>query len=195
MIARYSLISLVCHGLLGGVLLLKFVPSPQKSLATEINVVESQSSVAAKAMERQVQVTKHTQALKVQIGSSAATRTVIESPTQNYPETAEVGEINATTPGKLSQYYMEIRSKVANQQVYPRIARMQGLSGRVLVIFELAKNGNIVEAKVQSSSGYEILDRSAVEAVKSAQPFPVFPEFFNRESVRVEIPLVYDLRI
>ena len=194
MIARYSLISLICHGAVGAMLLFNFAPSPQKSSATEINVVENQNPVVTKPAEKKIQVPKQTSSSKVETSSSASISTASEPPTRNNSET-EVGEMNASTPGKLSQYYMEIRSKVAKQQVYPRIARMQGLSGRVLVTFVLSKNGNIFEAKVQSSSGHEILDRSAVEAVKSAQPFPVFPEFFNRDSVRVEIPLVYNLQV
>lgn len=175
-------------------LLFNLAPSPQKSSATDINVVENQISSSAKPVEKKVQVPKKTSSPKAETSTPAAISTASEPPTQNSSET-EVGEMNASTPGKLSQYYMEIRSKVAKQQVYPRIARMQGLSGRVLVTFVLSKNGNIFEAKVQSSSGHDILDRSAVEAVKSAQPFPVFPEFFNRDFVRVEIPLVYNLQV
>jgi len=91
-------------------------------------------------------------------------------------------------------YYDQIRKKVANHQSYPRVARLQGLQGKVLVSFLLSKEGLIIESKVETSSGYEILDRAALEAVRSAQPYPPFPASFPPQPLCVEISLVYDLK-
>lgn len=91
-------------------------------------------------------------------------------------------------------YYDQIRKKVAHHQSYPRVARMQGLQGKVLVSFLLSKEGLIIESKVETSSGYEILDRAALEAVRSAQPYPPFPASFPPQPLCVEISLVYDLK-
>ncbi|MFM6928927.1 MAG: energy transducer TonB [Bdellovibrio sp.] len=198
MIARYSFISLVCHGAVGAAMLFTLAPSPLKNSATEVSVIERSAPTAPTAVQAVERKSRNTSIVTIPTKTnevSAVTESKVSEAASSGNSDSEVGEMNGATSGKLSQYYLEIRSKVAQQQVYPRIARMQGLSGRVLVAFVLSKNGNIAEAKVQSSSGHEILDRSAVEAVKSAQPFPVFPEFFNRDSVRVEIPLVYNLRI
>lgn len=99
----------------------------------------------------------------------------------------------ATSVSLHQAYYEEIRKKVSSRKAYPRIARMQGLQGRVLVAFLLSKEGHIIESKVESSSGHDILDRSALEAVQMAQPFPAFPESFRSKTVRMEITLVYSL--
>ncbi|MEE9913580.1 MAG: energy transducer TonB [Deltaproteobacteria bacterium] len=49
---------------------------------------------------------------------------------------------------------------------YPELARQQGYEGVVLVAAEILADGRVGKAVVSKSSGYAILDRSAVNAVK-----------------------------
>lgn len=49
---------------------------------------------------------------------------------------------------------------------YPELARQQGYEGVVLVAAEILANGRVGAARVSKSSGYAILDQSAVQAVK-----------------------------
>jgi periplasmic protein TonB len=69
--------------------------------------------------------------------------------------------------------------------VYPEIARMRGYEGIVLVAAEILPDGSVGNMKIRKSSGYAILDQSAVEAVKpwkfepakkSGKPFAVWVE-------------------
>jgi periplasmic protein TonB len=50
--------------------------------------------------------------------------------------------------------------------VYPEVARVRGYEGIVLVSAEILPNGRVGNAKIRKSSGYAILDQSAIEAVK-----------------------------
>jgi protein TonB len=50
--------------------------------------------------------------------------------------------------------------------VYPEIARIRGYEGIVLVAAEILPDGRVGNMKIRKSSGYAILDQSAVEAVK-----------------------------
>jgi protein TonB len=50
---------------------------------------------------------------------------------------------------------------------YPEIARQQGYEGVVLVGAEILTNGRVGEAVIRKSSGYAVLDQSAIEAVKT----------------------------
>ena len=50
--------------------------------------------------------------------------------------------------------------------VYPEIARNRGYEGVVLVAMEILPDGRVGNIKIKKSSGYAILDRSALEAVK-----------------------------
>jgi len=50
---------------------------------------------------------------------------------------------------------------------YPEIARQQGYEGVVLVGAEILVNGRVGEAVIRKSSGYAVLDQSAINAVKT----------------------------
>ncbi|MCX5849752.1 MAG: energy transducer TonB [Deltaproteobacteria bacterium] len=67
--------------------------------------------------------------------------------------------------------------------VYPEIARVRGYEGIVLVSAEVLPDGRVGNMKIRKSSGYAILDQSAIEAVKpwkfepakkSGSPFTVW---------------------
>lgn len=69
--------------------------------------------------------------------------------------------------------------------VYPEIARIRGYEGVVLVIAEILPDGRVGITKIRRSSGYAILDRSAIDAVKpwkfepakkSGRPFTIWVE-------------------
>jgi TonB family protein len=77
--------------------------------------------------------------------------------------------------------------------VYPEIARARGYEGIVLVSAEILHTGRVEQAKIRKSSGYSILDQSALNAVKtwrfepakkSGRPFTMW----------VEVPIKFVLK-
>jgi len=50
---------------------------------------------------------------------------------------------------------------------YPWIARLRGYEGIVLVSTEVSADGSVGSVRVKKSSGYAVLDRSALDAVKT----------------------------
>jgi protein TonB len=50
-----------------------------------------------------------------------------------------------------------------------------GWEGRVVVAFVILPDGRVRDIRVVRGSGHALLDRSAVEAVRSASPFPPPP--------------------
>ena len=69
--------------------------------------------------------------------------------------------------------------------VYPEIARVRGYEGVVLVTAEILPNGRVGNMKIRKSSGYAVLDQSALEGVKpwkfepakkSGKPFTIWVE-------------------
>jgi len=65
-----------------------------------------------------------------------------------------------------------VRERLERFKYYPASARRRGIAGDVEVGFRLRSDGSAEEVLVLASSGYDILDRAALETVSRAQPFP-----------------------
>lgn len=76
--------------------------------------------------------------------------------------------------------------------VYPEIARVRGYEGVVLVSAEILPNGRVGEVKIRKSSGYAILDRSAIQAVKPWK-FEPAKKSGNPFTAWVELPIKFIL--
>jgi protein TonB len=81
-------------------------------------------------------------------------------------------------------YYLRlIQSKIGERWSPPRAAAAGG--ERVVVLFEIQRDGQVREPTVERSSGNSIYDQSAVRAVLEASPFPPLPPEFKASSLRV----------
>lgn len=90
--------------------------------------------------------------------------------------------------GYVKVNFTHIRDIIQKNIAYPHIARKRGLEGKVVVSFIVCADGEAQDITITESSGFEILDRSAVEAVRKASPFPKPPV-----KAALIIPVVYKL--
>ncbi len=91
--------------------------------------------------------------------------------TENVPVVPKETSVAAETR-YLQENFTGIRHKVSNNLRYPAMARRQGWQGQVQVRFSILLSGDVEDLRVLSSSGYSLLDRQALQAVKLAAPFP-----------------------
>jgi protein TonB len=70
--------------------------------------------------------------------------------------------------------------------VYPEAARRGKKQGTVELRFRLAADGTVETVEVVRSSGDDLLDDSAVRAVRRAAPYPVVAGW-------IRVPLAYRL--
>jgi len=77
--------------------------------------------------------------------------------------------------------------------VYPEIARVRGYEGIVLVSAEILTTGRVENAKIRKSSGYSILDQSALNAVK-AWRFEPAKKSGRPFTMWVEVPIKFVLK-
>ncbi len=75
---------------------------------------------------------------------------------------------------------------------YPDAARRRGESGTVGVSFAVARNGQVGDVTVTSSSGSSILD-DAVLATLNGRQVPPFPSDMPQPQVRIAVRVVYSL--
>ena len=76
--------------------------------------------------------------------------------------------------------------------VYPIIARVRGYEGVVLISAEVLADGRVGHVKVKRSSGYSILDQSALNAVRKWM-FEPAKKMNTPLSMYVDIPLRFSL--
>ena len=77
--------------------------------------------------------------------------------------------------------------------VYPRIARRRNYQGTVLLDVRVTAGGRAAEVKVAHSSGYGVLDRSAVAAVRD---WRFEPARRGSQAIEtwVEVPVKFELK-
>jgi len=76
--------------------------------------------------------------------------------------------------------------------VYPRIARIRGYEGLVLLEVDVSADGSCTGVEVIESSGHEVLDQAAVDAV---QKWKFRPALANGATVsgRARVPIRFKL--
>lgn len=81
------------------------------------------------------------------------------------------GEGGGSGQGVTGPLLDAIREQIGRAVLYPASARRSRLQGRVLVRFTIGSDGTVKDVCVVASSGYDVLDRSAVSAILAAAPF------------------------
>jgi protein TonB len=89
-----------------------------------------------------------------------------------------------------SSYEATLRAHLSNFFFYPDAARSAGLHGTVQVRLNLSRDGRVLGAWVQQSSGETVLDAAALEVIRRAQPLPAIPRDLP-DSLDVYLPLEY----
>lgn len=85
-----------------------------------------------------------------------------------------------------------LSAAVAKQKRYPRLAQQRGWQGEVMLHVVVDASGRLLDVSVERSSGFEALDREALEMVRRAAPFP-FANGMKKEDVSMPLPVVFRL--
>ena len=89
-------------------------------------------------------------------------------------------------------YFDKVRKKIVEHMWYPDEAVWRKEKGNVKVRFSLDTQGVLQSSKIINSSGSDILDKAALSAVVSAQPYPRIPLSLKKENIEFSISLYYD---
>ena len=98
-----------------------------------------------------------------------------------------------TPDPKYQDYFKILRERIQSKWTYPREAGDRGIGGALLIEFHIAKDGRLSYLEVRRSSGVEILDEYAVNAVKLAQPFPPVPDNLAKQVLAINGNFVYHI--
>ncbi len=98
-----------------------------------------------------------------------------------------------TPDPKYQDYFKILRERIQSKWTYPREAGDRGIGGALLIEFHIAKDGRLAYLEVRRSSGVEILDEYAVNAIKLAQPFPPVPDNLAKQVLAINGNFVYQI--
>lgn len=162
-------------------------PQPKVTKATQPKKVSkptTQKQIKQENIPQKAQATQTTQEIqKQEITQSKDTQKPQESETST--ESQESIELIASVQGEHFELYERVHSALLKNVFYPKRARYKRLSGIVILEFVLEKNGEISQERVIQSSGYALLDESALKALSNTQ-FPTTPKRY-----RFRVPLRY----
>ena len=83
--------------------------------------------------------------------------------------------------------------EISKHKQYPRIAQMRGWQGEAKVDLQIDASGNVLTSKIHDSSGYEVLDKQALEMVTKSAPFPVPPDALRGRVFNILVPVTFHL--
>lgn len=100
--------------------------------------------------------------------------------------------LNTPDP-RYAEYLAEIKRRIEAHWVYPQEAALKRQSGQGLVGFVLRKNGSVREVDIVRSSGFDILDRYLINAIRFASPMPPIPDRIGHETLPLVFTFTYTL--
>lgn len=114
----------------------------------------------------------------------------------DFGTTADLGLSTAgfgETKQSFSEFLRKVRDRIREEQRLPPNVRSLDDGSTTTIRFTLLRDGTIRSPKVSNSSGSRVLDNAALAAVQNAEPYPPFPDGQAGNSIRLELPVVFEL--
>lgn len=126
-------------------------------------------------------------------GPETSSTATTGSASGSFPDATGTG-ITAVGSGDpvLAGYYSRLVAAINERWVRPVLLDDARITYSAVVAFDIARNGAVINLRVQSPSGLEVLDRSALRAVLDASPLPPPPVGWRGASVPVSIRFTLD---
>ena len=86
-----------------------------------------------------------------------------------------------------------LQNKLASRFEYPWLARKRGWQGQVTLSLQVDSNGSLSNWQVSNTSGYRVLDRSALKAAKAIRYLPEAEDLLDGQQLNLFIPVHYQL--
>src|SRR5712671_3065521 len=91
-----------------------------------------------------------------------------------------------------NDYLSRVARQIAQYRIYPASASNNNQGGRVVMRVTVARNGQVLDVKVGTSSGWPAIDAAELETVRKAAPFPPLPSEMPGDPVVLVLPVTYN---
>ena len=96
------------------------------------------------------------------------------------PDSAQT-QSRVSVQEEFGDYMISVREQISKNWIPPEVTE----EGHATVIFKLDKDGNVLYAYINESSGDKFYDASALNSVQKAAPYQRFPENSTREDITI----------
>lgn len=110
--------------------------------------------------------------LLVIISCAIALSAIAQEPYYNRP---------AAVQQEFSSYMENVQTSLQKNWIPPDFLE----TGHVRVLFRINSDGKVLSSRIVETSGNEVYDESALDAIKKSAPFDKFPETTYRESITI----------
>ncbi|MCM2282627.1 MAG: TonB family protein [Bdellovibrionaceae bacterium] len=93
-----------------------------------------------------------------------------------------------------ARYFSSILARLHRLKSYPSEARRRRKQGTVEVVFELLKDGRVVQARIRKPTDEEQLNQAALVAVSRLGRVPAIPDEISRGDLTLVVPFLFQLQ-
>jgi protein TonB len=93
----------------------------------------------------------------------------------------------------IPQLLTDLRRAVDRHKFYPSLARQRGWQGEVVLAFRIDHTGAIERVRLAQGSGYPVLDKSALEAMRRVGRLDSAAAALPRNVIDLELAVIYRL--
>ncbi|MFD2235069.1 energy transducer TonB family protein [Phaeospirillum tilakii] len=101
---------------------------------------------------------------------------------------------NAAHLSSIASWHRILLQHLQSRKHYPRTAQSRRQEGIAVIRFVLDRRGSLLSARLERSSGVEILDEEAVDLLHRAQPLPLPPPEIAGDQIELAIPIEFRLK-
>lgn len=125
-------------------------------------------------------------------------------PAQQRPAAEAPASIPAPLPGpnpadqfagqgrQRNDYLSRVFRHLERYRVYPQVAQQNNQSGRVVTRVTINRDGGLIDARIDTSSGWPVIDSAELDAIRKAAPFPPVPSDMPGDPVILILRMNYD---
>ena len=111
---------------------------------------------------------------------------------ENQDQPAPVTE-GYTETGIRNHLLGQLQTRLSRHLVYPPLARSRGWEGTVLLGLRVKSNGHLEKIHIEHSSGYAVLDNSALNSLMRLGQLAEASAWLNGHGLDMELPVIYRL--
>lgn len=116
--------------------------------------------------------------------------------TQQASRKQSTGKANALTTGgqaaATQSYFSLLVAQLIKHKHYPSASRRRGEEGIVKLYFVIDKTGQVLDYRINNSSGFARLDKAAIAMLKKAK-LPAFTKDMTQNTLEINVPIAFHL--